>query len=262
MDTTRTPWQTLRKVFLWAIVASFSIAAIAGIAALLGADVSETGWRVIGSTVTVGAYGLAMLCCASLFDRPERFLGVAGVVVAVVSLGMSLAVIWSDGEWSWGFYQVLLTTITLTVAISFASLFLALTRHRDRLTAPLVVITLGLFIVATATVLYGVWEGPGYEEEIYGRVVGIVLILAVLGGVSTPVLSVLRSRQDTATNTPGDSPVTAVPSGAADHYTVLPQTLAALEAEAHRQGITVEKLVAPVLTAPTKGVERTAAPLG
>lgn len=199
MTTSRTSWQNLRRGFLWTIIVSFSLAALAGIAVLLGAELGDTGARVIGSTVLVGAYGLAMLCCGAVFERPERLIGVAGVVVSALSLGFSLVLVWSDAEGDWWFFQVLFTGITLTVAISFVSLLLALSRYRDQALRVLIPITLSLFVLASALILFAVWEGPGFDTDLFGRITGIVLILAVLCGVVTPILSTLRGRAEEQT---------------------------------------------------------------
>lgn len=252
MATTPSPWQRLRRVFLWTIIVSFSLAAIAGIAVLLGAELGDTGARVIASTTVVGAYGLAMLCCGAVLDRQERLIGTVGLGVSALSLGLSLILIWSDGEWSWRLFQTLLTGITLTVALSFVSLFLALTRYRDKLIRGLIPVTLALFTLATAVVLWSVWEGPGIETDLFGRALGIVLILAVLSGVSTPILSTLRgktveagSSSPNAGEAPGEEP-----SGAPHTPNIAgidADTIAALEAQAQRRGISVAELVAPVL---------------
>lgn len=251
MTASRSSWQNLRRVFLWAIIISFALAALAGIAVLLGAELGDTGVRVIGSTTAVGAYGLAMLCCAAVFDRAERMIGVAGVAVSALSLAFSLVLIWSETDWDWWLWQGLFTGTTLTIALSFASLLLALTRYRDKALRVLIPVTLALFALATALVLFAVWEGPGIDSELFGRGLGIVLILAVLCGVVTPILSTLRGRA-------GEQPTTPAPDSAGAEESPVetgvspeperldPRTAAALEAEAQRRGVTVAELVAPL----------------
>lgn len=252
MTTSRSSWQNLRRVFLWAIIISFALAALAGIAALLGAELGETGFRVIGSTTVVGAHGLAMLCCAAVFDRAERVIGVVGVAVSILSLGLSLVLIWSEMDWNWRFLQSLSTAITVTIALSFASLLLALSRYRDNVVRVLIPVTLALFGLATALVLFAVWEGPGVEADLFGRILGITLILAVLCGVVTPILSTLRGRAEEQSTSPASHSASSeeIPVEKAllpEPVGIDPQTAAALEAEAQRQGISVAELVAPLL---------------
>ncbi|MDN6171479.1 MAG: hypothetical protein L0J06_01640 [Yaniella sp.] len=70
-----TTLQTLQRVFLWTIIVSFSLSALYGIAVLLGANADTIGSQVVASTLIVGSYSLAMLCCGSVFNKPERPLG-------------------------------------------------------------------------------------------------------------------------------------------------------------------------------------------
>ncbi|MDS2173468.1 hypothetical protein [Nesterenkonia sp. CL21] len=242
MSTTKDPGQIARRVFLWAMIVSFSLAAAAGILVLLGADLDGTGSQVLLTTVVVGLYSLAMLCCAAVFTRPSRWVGFLGVAVALLSLAWSVVLIWREASWSWDPFQLLLSGVTLTVAFSFTSLLLALTAHRDALIRWLLRAALALLTVAAALTLLLIWE-VGWESEAFGRFYGIMLILAVLTGVVTPLLSALRRRA-----APGASaPSTAPPQAPAPPIGIDPETAAALQAEAQRRGITVAQLVAPLL---------------
>lgn len=251
MSTKRSPWQRLRRVFLWAIIVSFSLAALAGIAVLLGAELGETGGRVILSTVTVGAFGLAMLCCGAVLDRPERMVGAVGIAISALSLLFSLVLIWAYEDWDWRAAQILFSGITLTAALSFVSLLVVMTRHRDQLIRVLLPITLALFALGTALILWAVWEGPGIDTEFFGRMTGIVLILVVLSGVTTPILSLLRGRSDESTTPPIEREHPETQSAGAplapEKGHIDGATIAALEARARQEGISVAELVAPVL---------------
>ena len=218
---------------------------------LLGAELGDTGGRVIISTIVVGAFGLAMLCCGAVLDRPERPIGATGLVVSALSLGYTLVLIWSDGSWDWRLFQTLLTSIVLTVSLSFVSLFLAMTRHRDTLIRALVPVTLALFALGTAILLWSVWEGPGTETDLFGRVLGIVLILVVLSGVTTPIVSILRGKSEDD-SAPDSARIESADQSSGPHQEsdvgrIDPDTIAALEARALRQGVSVAELVAPVL---------------
>lgn len=248
-------------MFLWTIIVSFSLAAIAGIAVLLGAELGETGVRVIMSTVAVGGFGLAMLSCGSVLELKERLIGAVGIGISALSLLYSLVLIWAFEDGDWWVAQILLSGITLTVALSFISLFIKATRHRDRLIRALIPITLALFTLGTALILWAVWEGPGTDTEFFGRMLGIVLILVVLGGVTTPILSILRGKAADNSGPPEITFTDATSHDDAGHAATEPkgpgfalepgqidqQTVAALEARARKEGISVAELVAPVL---------------
>jgi len=62
----RTSVSRLRRIVVAVIVVAFTLAAAGGIVVLLGGDLGETAGRVIGTTATVGAFSVAVLCCAAL----------------------------------------------------------------------------------------------------------------------------------------------------------------------------------------------------
>ncbi|MDZ5077343.1 hypothetical protein [Nesterenkonia sp. HG001] len=242
MRTSKNPGQVARRVFLWSMIASFTLAAGAGILALLGLSLDDTGGQVLLTTVVVGLYSLAMLCCAAVFGRPERLVGIIGVAVAALSMLWSLVMVWSESSWIWDAYEVLLTGITLTVAASFLCLMLTMTSYRDAVIRWMLGAAAGLITLATVLTVVLIWWET-WESETFGRFYGIVLILAVLTGVVTPLLSALRRRA-----APGASePSTTAPQAPARPTGVDPQTAAALQAEAQHRGITVAELVAPLL---------------
>lgn len=244
---TKTAGQIARRIFLWAMIVSFCLAAGAGILVLLGLSFDETGGQVLITTVSVGLHSLAMLCCGAVFMRPARLVGIIGTAVCVLSLGWSVAMIWAG--WSeWEPVQVLLSGITFTVAFSFVSLLLASTTHRDTLIQRLLwcaLVLVGIGALLTLSLIWDLW----WESEAFGRFYGIILILAVLAGVLAPLLSALRRR--TAPEPTRETPVT----GPADHgpshgATLSPEVAAALEEEAGVRGLTVDQLVAPLLKGP------------
>lgn len=245
MQTSKDPGQVARRIFLWAMIASFCLAAAAGILALLGVSFNDTGLQVMLTTVVVGLYSLAMLCCAAVLTRPERWVGLLGVAVALLSLLWTVVMIWAAGGWDWDPTQVLLSGITLTVAFSFVSLLLALTAHRDTAIRWLLGATSVLIALTTGLTMLLIWETT-WENEGFARFYGIVLILAVLTGVVTPLLSALRRRAAPADQAAPIStrPAAAAPTGPP---AIDPATAAALQAEADRRGITVAQLVEPLL---------------
>ncbi|PRZ15256.1 hypothetical protein BCL67_109178 [Nesterenkonia sandarakina] len=239
----------IRRIFLWTMIGSFCLAAAAGIFVLIGVSFDETGARVLGTTLTVGLFSLAMLCCGAVFNRRTQLVGVAGVVVCLLTLGWSIFLIWSDGYHEWNVYQVLLTGITFTVAFSFASLVLASATQRDKLVRSLLGSFLVLLIASIFLTLLLIWD-EGWEGELFPRAYGIVLILAVLCGVVAPLLSSLRNRGTPHQaagdrNLPGSTLAAPMDGGELD-----PTLVAALQREASSRGITVAQLVDPLLRGP------------
>lgn len=236
-----TTLQTLQRVFLWTIIVSFSLSALYGIAVLLGANADTIGSQVVASTLIVGSYSLAMLCCGSVFNKPERPLGVVGVVIGALSMLWSLWLVWSEPTMPHNAVEILFSGITLTTACTFASLLLAATSYRDALLRALLGATLVFVAITTGLVLLSIWNTPAINIPYFGRALGIVLILAVVTGIITPILGVLRRKADQQ-----GAPVQANDQ-ANDPYRLDAVTAAALEAEARRQGVSVAQLITPVL---------------
>lgn len=243
----RTLAQRVRRVMVWVIVASFGLAAISGILVLLGGDLGETAARVIGTTALVGVFSVAVLCCLSLVGRRLQSFGFVGAAVSVLTLVLCLMVVWDEGtRFGDAFYQWLWTGVAATSAFALASLLLLLAdRHRAAVRIGLA-ITLALFAVVLLLVWYLIWWSDTVDNEIYPRMLGITAILAALGGVVVPVLSLLLR----------DEPGTqrAVDAAAHPFAQISPALAGRLAAEADRRGVSVDELLGSLLDA---GVEHT-----
>jgi hypothetical protein len=129
-----------------------------------------------------------------------------GVVVSILAGVLVIWTIWYDGPYGevWDAVgRITGTAITFSAALALASLLLLLAdRHRTPVRAGLVA-TLALFAVVAAMIVYLIWASDTVDSEIYPRVLGIAAILAALGAVVVPVLSLLLP--DTATASPPHS---------------------------------------------------------
>ena len=221
---------TLRRIIVAVIVVSFSVAAIMGIIALLARDLGDVGVKVLLTTATVGLYSIAVLCCATLAGKRLSGFGIAGAAVAVLAAAYTVTLIWiADGLRSDVVYQFLGSLIALTVAWALASLLLLLADRGRPVVAWGLRVTLGLFAALLLLIWYLIWGEVG-SGEVFGRLLGILSILAALGAVVVPVASLLLP----------DAPRAARLS---------PELAERLQAEATRRGITVDDLVAPLLAA-------------
>ncbi|GAA5033584.1 hypothetical protein ACFQRL_03190 [Microbacterium fluvii] len=236
--------RTVRRVVVWIIVVAFALAAIGGITVLVGGRLDDTGYRVLGTTSLVGAFSLAVLCCLTLVGRRAQLFGLIGAAIAVATAVCSLVLVWAP--WSWDLwsdmYRMLWTGVVLTSASALASLLLMLADRRRTVVRIGLLLTLALFAIVTAMLIVQVWADE-LDWEVYPRVLGIFAILAALGAIVVPVLSILLP--DDAGIARGD---------------VSRELGRRLVAEAARRGITVEELVAPVLTAHPEAVAAPAEP--
>lgn len=223
----------LRKVIVGIIIVSFGLAALGGIAVLLGGDLGPEAGRVLATTAVVGAFSVAVLCCAALAGRRLQVFGTIGAAVAIATAGLTIWLIW----WQPGFsipdviWKLLWSGVTLTSAFALASLLLLLANRRRPAVRIGLAITLALFGIVVAMILGLIWFSDALDDNVYPRALGIFAILAALGAVVVPVLSLLMRDEGAA---PAPVPIS-------------PETAARLSAEAARRGISVDELVAELL---------------
>ncbi len=253
----RTLARRLRVAMVWVIVASFGLAAISGITVLLGGGLGETGGRVLATTALVGAFSVAVLCCLALVGRRLQWFGFVGAGVAVLTLIDALVWVWSaNPRWDDAFYRWFGTGISATIACSFACLLLLLANRRRSEVRAGLALTLGLFAIVLGMVWYLIWFDGGSVDEDFFRLLGIVGILAALGAIVVPVLSLLLREPATVE---ASGPLDA-PSAATSADAIAPELARALHAEAARRGVSVEALVAPLLGDGGDGAAAASAP--
>lgn len=185
-----------RRAAVYAIIVSFSLAAVVGIIALLSGEFGETQGRILLTTVLLGATSITALCHLAIADRAMRVVGVVGLAASSVALVTGLVLIWRDWD-SPGFDDLLKAFATAgVVAVSFAHanlLLLLAGRRRLVIRIGLAVTLVMIAAVAVMLILPILSEGeiPGPRNgETYWRLFGVVGILDVLGTVVVPVLAI------------------------------------------------------------------------
>ena len=90
MDT-RAAKTDVRRAVLAVTISSFSIAALMGIGALLGAgDFGVTSVRVLLTTVVVGCGSILTLCCLAAVGGRFNVIGMNGFLLALTTVGLGL----------------------------------------------------------------------------------------------------------------------------------------------------------------------------
>src|SRR4051812_16675466 len=94
MTASRTPW---RRIVVALTIGSFTIAALMGIAALLGAgDFGTTEWQILGTTVVMGCSSMVVLTYLSSAGTPYVVCGGLGALADAVAVVTVLILIWAD----------------------------------------------------------------------------------------------------------------------------------------------------------------------
>ena len=179
--------KNLRGLVTKVVIASFSIAAVLGIIALLGGgEFGEAEAKILLTTVIVGVESVALLCYLSVADRPTAWVGILGVGVSVVPFGLALWLTWVD-LFDGDLWPTLGSGTTVAASLAQVCLLLALVA-RPRV-GPALMATFGAIAIVGAMIIVAIWDGDSYDDTFW-RVFGVVAILDVLG---TVVLSALAA---------------------------------------------------------------------
>jgi hypothetical protein len=175
----------IRRWIVRITIGAFSVAALLGIAALLGGgDFGETEGRILLTTLLVGVVSIAVLCYLATAGRRSQPVGVAGGVIVLVPFVTGLVMIWGDlqngpGE---GLLRTFGVGAIVAATLAQVSLLLALGEKANLTARRLLLGTVAL--AALVAVLTSVLV-LGYEPDGDGfyRALGVVAILDVLGTV-------------------------------------------------------------------------------
>ncbi len=182
----------LRRVIVNVTVASFSLAALLGVLALLaGGEFGETQVRVLLTTLVVGVVSVAVLCYLATAGTAYQPVGAFGGLVVVVPLATSLLMIWSDGESSSeAVVEAFGVGTILAATLAQACLLLVLAAGRGAGLRVLLALTV-LLATLLAVILSALVLGMEADDDVTARLVGVVAILDVLGTVVVAALAKL-----------------------------------------------------------------------
>ena len=226
----------IRTAIVRVTVASFSLAALMGVIALLaGGAFGETEARILLTTLLVGVVSVTVLCYLATAGRRSQPVGVAGGLVVPVPLVAALAMIW--GDWESGVPEWLGRTFgvgaVVAATLAQACLLLALAARARPLVRRILVGTLVLAAVLAGVVSYLI-VGPEPRGDTFVRILGVVAILDVLGTVLVAVLTRFGAAG-------------AVPVTRAGTVTLDAGLAARLDAFAARSGLSRDEVVAAAL---------------
>jgi hypothetical protein len=171
----------VRRWIVRITIGSFSVAALMGIAALLGGgEFGETEGQILLTTLLVGVVSIGVLCYLATAGRRSQPVGVAGGIVVLVPFVTGLILIWSDG--GEGLVRTFGVGAIVAATLAQVCLLLALGEKAAPLARRLLLATIGLaaLVAALTSVLV-----LGYDPDGDGfyRGLGVVAILDVLGTV-------------------------------------------------------------------------------
>jgi hypothetical protein len=198
-DSARTPW---RRIVVALTIGSFSVAALMGIAALLGGgDFGTPEWRVLGTTVLMGCSSMVVLTYLASVGTPYVVFGGLGGVADAIAVATALVLIWGDASGSSSDSLLKMFGVATVVALTLAQVcLLAAVAWRRPALALLLWGTMAMATVLAA-MLISLILGSDIGDN-GARFFGVVAIVDVLGTIVTIALAVF-----------GDSPTRGAVTG-------------------------------------------------
>ncbi len=181
----------VRKAIVRVTIGSFSVAALMGIAALLGAGgFGETEGRILLTTLLVGVVSITVLCYLATAGRPSQPVGVAGGVAVLVPFVTGLLMTWGDVQQgpAEGVLRTFGVGAIVAGTLAQASLLLPIAQSAASRLRRLLAATL-FFAAVLALMTSAMVLGADTGDDGYYRVLGVVAILDVLGTVVVAALA-------------------------------------------------------------------------
>ncbi|MFL6171911.1 MAG: hypothetical protein ACJ716_03360 [Marmoricola sp.] len=177
-----------RRVAATLTIGSFSLAALMGIVALLGAgDFGETEGRVLLTTLIVGSASVNLLCYLATAGTRFATAGAGGALLLVLPMATSLHLVWQD----WDHIpegELKAFGVGVVAAVTLAQICLLLALAGDRESLRLVLWGTVALAGVVAVIVSGMILGGIDADEVW-RVLGTSAILDVLGTLVTIALA-------------------------------------------------------------------------
>lgn len=189
----------LAPVLVRGLLGCLTLTAFLAIVAVLSASFGETSFRVLISTLLIGAYCMLCLADTSVLDSRYRAVGAAGISAATTALAQGLFLIWSVGDEMpddtlWLVARGFLLTGIVAFALAHAALVLRLDIAAHSNDARIRTATLILLGSVAALLVAAVVHTELAESGGYWRLLAVLAILDVLGTACVPVLARLDAR--------------------------------------------------------------------
>ena len=183
----------LKKLFLVTLLVALVVSGFIGISIFLVGNFNSTQLRLLGTTACVGVFcltGLASVTGGSTRGfRPLPYLGIGSSASALALILLLIWELWDINGMNEDIYlKVLACLVVVAVSIAHLSLLSAVQRKSGLLRW----CQRGTFlvIVAVATLLIvGITSLPEFDQELYLRLLGSLVILDVLGTIFVGVFA-------------------------------------------------------------------------
>ncbi|MGD9630891.1 MAG: hypothetical protein AB7V18_16760 [Pyrinomonadaceae bacterium] len=186
----------LKRLFLVTLVLSVVVSAAIGIVVILIGNFGEFETKVLLTTLTITVTSILGLACGAYLETGRgRMLPSAGIVLAIVSAVMWIILIWQMRIENDTYIKSLMSATLFAASCSHISL-LSLARLERKFIWSRYVAHIAIWAL-TAFLLYFIWTNGNIDEDLMGRVIGVLGIIIAALTVITPVFHKLSSSEPT-----------------------------------------------------------------
>ena len=174
----------MARILRTVVLASIAVGALLGIITLLGADIGETGGKVIGTSFCVtGAALVSMPSAAAWEDHRLGQLAIVGMVSAVVGFAWLAVGIWAEFDYE-PLWKIPVSLLIVAVAIAVMSL-LDVANLAEGQQWVLTAARLATGAVALM-LIFGIWAEE--DADGYWRAFGVAAVLMAAFLAAVPIL--------------------------------------------------------------------------
>lgn len=187
----------LKRLFLVILVLSVVVSAAIGIVVILIGNFGEFETKVLLTTLTITVTSILGLACGAYLETGRgRTLPSAGIVLAIVSAVMWIILIWQMRIENDTYIKSLMSATLLAASCSHISL-LSLARLERKFIWSRYAAHVAIWAL-TAFLLYFIWTNGNIDEDLMGRVIGVLGIVIASLTVITPIFHKLSAGEPNA----------------------------------------------------------------
>lgn len=184
---------TLKKIFLYLLIASVGLSAFIGIVVILFGNFGELETKILLTTLTITVISILGLACGAYFETNQgRILPVCGIVFAVVSAILWIILIWNGTIQNDLFVKTLMSATLLAVACSHVSLLSIAKLERKFLWSRFAVHA--SIWTLTAILLFLIWSKFDPGNTWLARIIGVLTISVATLTIITPIFHKLSGQ--------------------------------------------------------------------
>lgn len=186
-------YKEIRRFSLIVFIGFLVLTALIAIVSVLSGTFGEVQWKILATTLTISAASICSMACAAFIEKKRRTpVGLAGIVLCVVSAILVITGMWPEIN-SEVYWKGTATCGVLALAFAHAFLLvLPVLDDKQRWVQPVSSVSIGLLAVL---IIVMIWYQNDKWEDLYHRILAVVAILVGLETLTTPILTKLRKGQ-------------------------------------------------------------------